>query len=73
MGGDRVRTKPKNCGEFHKDLLVWHICVEGVLAPLMECLVGHVLSMLVQFTTPEKERRLSMGGISFEVNEEVIA
>lgn len=36
MGGDRVRMKLHNFGEFHKDLLVWNIYVKGGLAPLME-------------------------------------
>lgn len=48
-------------------------CVEGGLVPLMECLVSHDLRMSTQFTSSWKERRVTMGGISFEVNEEVIA
>lgn len=72
MGGNRVRINPNNCGEFCKDLLVWYICVEGRLAPLMESLVGHDLSLSAQFANSWKDRRVTMGDISFEVNEEVI-
>lgn len=38
MGGDRVQTELGSYEEFHRDPLVWHICVEGGIAPLMECL-----------------------------------
>lgn len=72
-GGDKVKTEPENSDEFHRDPIVQHICMEGRLAPLLESLVGHDEKMLAQFVGFWKDRRITMGGISFEVNEEVIA
>lgn len=73
MGGDRVKTELDNCDEFCRDPIVWHIYMEGGFVPLLESLVGHDEKMSAHFVGSWRERRVTMGGISFEVNEEVIS
>lgn len=59
-----MRIEPDNYNEFCKDPLVWHICVEGGVAPLMGRLVGHDLNLSTQFVNSWKNHHVSMGGIS---------
>ncbi|XP_059066261.1 uncharacterized protein LOC131857592 [Cryptomeria japonica] len=73
MGGDKLRLEPNKVDEFKAKLVAWFVCVEGGIDKLMENMKGNDERLSKQFMTSWEDRRVTMGGISFEINEEVIA
>lgn len=73
MGGDRVPVEPDKCDDWKVGGTVWHIYKEGGISQYMEFMTSHDEGLSRQFVTSWKDRRVTIGSISFDINEEVIA
>lgn len=73
MGGDRLRLEPNKVDEFKAKPAAWFVFSKGGIDKFMESMKGNDERLSRQFVTSWEDRRVTMGGISFEINEEVIA
>lgn len=73
MGGYRLRLEPNKTDDFKAKPVVWFVCSEGGIDKFMESKKGNDERLSKQFVASWEDRRVTMGGISFEINEEFIA
>lgn len=71
MGGDRVRIEPSAHVKFKRSFMLWHIYTEGGVLQFIECINGFDENLFVQLAKLWDNRRDGVGGVSFEINEEV--
>lgn len=69
MGGDRVLIEPRKHNELKNDAIIWHICYEGGVFQFIKRINSYDEDLSVQFTMSWADRKVFIGGISFEVNE----
>lgn len=53
--------------------MVWFVCSGGAIDKFMESMKENDERLSKQFMASWEDKRVTMGGISFEINEEVIA
>lgn len=73
MRGDKMRLELDKTDEFKAKPTIWFVYTEGDIDKFMESMKGNDEILLKQFVASWEDRRVTMGGISFEVNEDMIA
>ena len=59
--------------DYSKRMATWFILKEGGFIPFMEAIEGHDENFSLQFANGWSDRMVTINGITFQVNEEVIA
>ena len=73
MGGDLNRLEPPKREDYSKRMVTWFMLKEGGFIPFMQSMKGYDENCSLQFVNGWSDRRVTINGITFQVNEEVIA
>ena len=73
MGGDLNRLEPTKIESFKDRMATWFLLKEGGFFPYMQAMAGYDENCGLQFVNEWNDRKVTINGITFQVNEEVIA
>lgn len=73
MGGDLNRLEPMKMEDFSKRQATWIMLKEGGFVPYMQVVASYDENCSQKFIYSRKDRRVTINGITFQVNEESIS
>ena len=73
MDGDLTRLEPTKIEDFKERMVTWFMLKEGGFIPYMQAMAGYDENCALQFVNGWNDRRVTIYGILFQVNEEFIS